>query len=100
MTEVNLEYEMQQYDSCKTELVVHIAGDEQKNKQEFVDAVMANFYWEVNFAWAVADHVWDDDNSVEFAFERAVSDLKLPQMYNPFVYKLVRTTLERRESDV
>lgn len=98
--EVNLEYEMQQYDSCKTELVVHIAGIEVNSKQEFVDAVMANFDWEVNFAWAIADHVWDDDNSVEFAYDRAVSDLKMQYMYNPFVYKIVRTTMERREPNV
>lgn len=98
--EVNLEYEMQQYDSCTTELVVHIAGGEAKNKEQFVDAVTVQWNWEVDFAWAVADHVWDDDNSVEFAYDRAVSDLKKQHMYNPFVYKIVRTTLERRDSNV
>lgn len=100
MPEVNLEYEMQQYDFCTTELVVHIAGGEARNKEQFVDAVMANFNWDINFAWAVADHVWDDDNSVEFAYDRAVSDFKLPNTYNPFIYKIVRTTMERREPNV
>jgi len=77
---------------------IHIENTKIENKLDFITLVEDKYRWPSQFAWDVADALFDQHYTFAEAFTMATK-MATTKHYDPTIYTYQRLTVERRTDD-